>query len=334
MEDLAPENPLRISAVIPAYNNGRYISRAIDSVLAQTRPVDEIIIVDDGSADNTGEVVKRYGEKVRYIRQDNAGASTARNTGIEAAAGDWIAFLDGDDEWLPDKTERQVELLARNPDLVWVTSNYITCSCAEKRQAARIGPDKARQFLDERDFVEDYFQAYLAGLGGNTDVMTIRKDVLVEAGLFRPGQRKANDLDCWWRIAYRYPRMGYVPEPGAIYHLTIPQSISKKKTGWEHYAELLHRHLAYSRDYDCGETFSIFAGKLLKGWMRSMLFGAQANDIRQLLHEFGGLVPLWYRFLMYALTVFPRFTQMMCLIISKVVRTLHLRRQVVVPPKT
>ena len=71
------QNDITISVVIPAYNCERYITRSIDSVLAQTRPVDEIIIVDDGSSDNTGEVVKRYGEKVRYIRQENAGASAS-----------------------------------------------------------------------------------------------------------------------------------------------------------------------------------------------------------------------------------------------------------------
>jgi glycosyltransferase involved in cell wall biosynthesis len=334
MDSKNTANSITISAVIPAYNSGRYIARAIDSVLAQTRPIDEIIVVDDGSTDDTAEVVRAFGDKVVFIQQANAGASAARNTGIEAATGDWIAFLDGDDEWLPEKNERQIEMLKRNPDLVWTTSNFITCSCHEKWRSPRISPEKARQLLGSKDYVENYFQAYLAGLGGHTDVMTIKKDVLVEVGMFRDGQRKANDLDCWWRIAYCYPRMGYIVEPSAIYHLTIPQSISKKKTGWEHYAELLHRHLTYSQEYGRGESFRIFAGNLLKGWMRSMLFGAQRNDIRQLLREFRDLLPFWHRCLMYGLTVSPRLTQMVCLFISKVVRTLRLRRQVVPPPRT
>ncbi len=326
------QDNIRTSAVIPAYNSECHIARAIESVLTQTRPVDEIIVVDDGSTDKTSEVVKHYGEKVRYIYQDNAGASVARNTGIEAASGDWIAFLDGDDEWLTDKIKLQTELLIRNPDLVWVTSNYITCSCYENRRAPRINPDQARKLLCSKEYVADYFQAYLAGLGGNTDTMMIRKDVLVEVGMFRPGQRKANDLDCWWRIAYRYPQIGYVAESGAIYHLTIPQSISKKKAKWEHYAELLHRHLGYSRNNGQEESFSFFAGTLLKGWLRSMLFEARRDDIRHLLREFSGLIPLWYRCLMCGLTVFPHVTQKLCLLASRVIRILHLRRRVVVPP--
>ncbi|MHC5139531.1 MAG: glycosyltransferase family 2 protein, partial [Planctomycetota bacterium] len=102
---------LTISAVIPAYNAAKYIARSIDSVLAQTHPVDEIVIVDDGSTDNTAAIIKDYGDKVRYIHQPNAGVSAARNTGIEAATGNWIAFLDADDEWLPEKIKRQVENL-------------------------------------------------------------------------------------------------------------------------------------------------------------------------------------------------------------------------------
>lgn len=99
---------ITVSVVIPAYNAGEYLGRAIDSVLAQTQPAAEIIVVDDGSADNTADVAQGYGERIRFIQQENAGASVARNTGIEAAASEWIAFLDADDEWLPQKDRKSV----------------------------------------------------------------------------------------------------------------------------------------------------------------------------------------------------------------------------------
>ena len=108
-----------ISVVIPAFNVGKFIARTLDSVLAQTRAADEIIVVDDGSTDNTAEVVRSYGTKVNFIQQDNAGASTARNTGIKAAQSEWVAFLDGDDEWLPEKLEVQLSLPERNPEWAW-----------------------------------------------------------------------------------------------------------------------------------------------------------------------------------------------------------------------
>ncbi|KKK55641.1 hypothetical protein LCGC14_3072500, partial [marine sediment metagenome] len=94
------ENKYSVSVVIPAYNIGDFIARAINSVLAQTHPPDEIIVVDDGSTDNTGEVVKGFGEKVIYIHQQNGGLSAARNTAMRASTCKWISFLDGDDEWL------------------------------------------------------------------------------------------------------------------------------------------------------------------------------------------------------------------------------------------
>ena len=104
---------MRVSAIIPAYNRKAAVFRAIDSVLAQTAPVDEIIVVDDGSTDGTADGIhRRYGAQVRVVRQGNQGVSAARNTGIRDAQGEWIAFLDSDDIWLPTKMQCQLEALA------------------------------------------------------------------------------------------------------------------------------------------------------------------------------------------------------------------------------
>ncbi len=135
---------ITVSAVIPAYNAAKYVERAIESVLAQTRKADEIIVVDDGSTDNTADVVRQFGDKVKFIRQENAGASVARNTGIEAATSEWISFLDADDEWLPEKLKLQTEHLQRNPDLAWTTGNYIRCHCQATRETTTL-PGKGSQ---------------------------------------------------------------------------------------------------------------------------------------------------------------------------------------------
>lgn len=96
-----------VSAVIPAYNAAPFIARAIESVLAQTRPVLEVLVVDDGSRDETAVIAERFGPPVRVIRQANAGPSAARNHGARLSRGEWIALLDADDAWLPTKLERQ-----------------------------------------------------------------------------------------------------------------------------------------------------------------------------------------------------------------------------------
>jgi len=99
---------LTVSVVIPTYNYAHFIGEAIESALAQTYLIAEIVVVDDGSTDNTEEVVTAFGEKVRYIRQENSGVSAARNNGAKNSSGDFITFLDPDDAWLPEKIERQI----------------------------------------------------------------------------------------------------------------------------------------------------------------------------------------------------------------------------------
>lgn len=107
-----------VSVVIPAYNAERFIRKTLDSVLAQTYPVSEIIVVDDGSKDSTCALVESYGGRVRLLRQKNAGPSTARNYGTRTSTGELIAYLDADDAWHPEKTAKQVAALQSNPKAV------------------------------------------------------------------------------------------------------------------------------------------------------------------------------------------------------------------------
>lgn len=112
--------PAPISVVIPAYNAGRYLSAALESVFAQTLPVAEIIVVDDGSTDNTAEVARSFPAQVRYHHQPQQGAAAARNQGVRLACGEWLALLDADDLWLPAKMALQMELFQQQPDLAMV----------------------------------------------------------------------------------------------------------------------------------------------------------------------------------------------------------------------
>jgi glycosyltransferase involved in cell wall biosynthesis len=104
---------VKVSALIPTYNRRTQVLRAIDSVFAQTAPVDEIIVVDDGSTDGTADAIRsRYGSRVAVFRQENAGVAAARNQGLREARGEWVAFLDSDDVWFPTKIQRQLEAVA------------------------------------------------------------------------------------------------------------------------------------------------------------------------------------------------------------------------------
>ena len=108
---------MKISAIIPAYNSQDFIIDAINSIKNQTHPVDEIIVIDDGSIDDTQQIIQAQTTDIIYIKQDNQGPSAARNTGIETAKGDWVAFLDADDQWTIDKIEKQLTVLSHTPEL-------------------------------------------------------------------------------------------------------------------------------------------------------------------------------------------------------------------------
>ncbi len=141
--------PVKVSVVIPTYNRARVVGAAIDSALAQTHDRLEIIVVDDGSTDDTAERVgRRRDPRLRYVRREHAGVSSARNTGIAAATGDLVSFLDSDDLWKPEKIETEVAALARHPEVGGVFSDL------EKREGATVVPSFMRRTRESLLYVD------------------------------------------------------------------------------------------------------------------------------------------------------------------------------------
>ncbi len=295
---------MNVSVVIPAFNAERYIGRAIRSVLVQTRSADEIIVVDDGSTDGTAEAVRSFGEAVRLIQQPNAGVSVARNTGIEAAAGDWIALLDADDEWLPEKMKLQSDHLRRNPDVQWTTGNFYRCRCDQNHHRAaditplRIDRSKAMAGAGGEVF-DDYLAAYSYGAKGCTDTKLIRRDLLIRAGMFWPGQKRINDIDMWYRIAYIQPRIGFLFEPLAVNHRDVAGSIVKRHTDWHFIDDFLTRHFELAKSARRVEAFQRCAKVDLSYWMRILMNNGQGHGIRQLIRRFGNLLVPSFRMSCY-----------------------------------
>lgn len=131
--------PSRVSVIIPVYNHANYIAAALESVLAQSRPAYEIIVVDDGSQDGSPEIAQRY-PQVRLFKKPNGGIASARNAGLRSATGDSLAFLDADDFWMPDKLRLQREAFARRPDLDMVfgtVRQFLSPDLTEKERAQR-----------------------------------------------------------------------------------------------------------------------------------------------------------------------------------------------------
>ena len=210
-------NPL-VSVIIPTYNRAHTVRRAVDCVLAQTWKNIEIIVVDDGSKDDTGKVLEAYGEKIRFIHQSNQGQSVARNTGIQASTGQIISFLDSDDEWLPAKTEKQVSLLLKS------RSQGVTCSLCNARLVYPGGAEKT-------SFGEAGLHPRLKeGIWTNpveilmsrfvlfNQCVDIWRDALDQAGVFRAELRVLEDYDLALRLALAGGAWGYQAEPQAIWY--------------------------------------------------------------------------------------------------------------------
>lgn len=294
---------MRISVIIPAYNAAAYIERALRSVLNQTHAADEVIVVDDGSSDNTADILKKYQNQIISIRQPNAGVGAARNTGIRAASGDWIAFLDADDEWLPEKLELQCAYHREHPDIIWSSANYYRCHCSKNHRRTE---DLSSTQGVAKDTFDDYLQAFEARAKGHTDTMFIQKETLLKTGLFYEPQKTLEDDDLWFRLGYLNLRFGFIAQPLAVYHLGTEQSITKNYIQPQWIDLFLSRHIALARQAHKMESFHRCAAGMLGFWIYKLLLGNQGGDVRELLRKRGELLSFYSRWTAYAGSWHPK----------------------------
>jgi len=292
---LPEHNQYRVSVVIPTYNSAAYIGRAIRSVRCQTYPAHEIIVVDDGSTDDTESAVSEFAGEVRYIRQSNTGVSSARNNGIHAAEGEWIAFLDADDEWLPSKLQRQVELLQRHPDLYWVYANFYQCGCAGPPRRIAHVREVTGKLTEDTDYFDSYLSASLSGFYMWTGTVLVRRQALLDAGLFQVGMFKGEDNDMWYRLSYRWSKVGYILEPLSVYHVCNPACATRTCNQTSHMCRLVERNLKISAQHGRYKEFLPVASMTLEIWMREILAENRMGEIRYLLVRFGYLLPIRFR---------------------------------------
>jgi len=217
-----------ISVVIPVHNGAGFVADAVRSVLAQRFPDREVVVVDDGSTDATPEVLREFGERIRTVRQPNRGVSAARNRGVVEARGDWVAFLDADDVWHPDKLQVQADVVGETPEVGLVFTEFdladarleITDRHALRRVYPafrtygltfdRIFPDvrvRGGASVDDacRIYRGDAMEALFLGNMINTSSVLVRRALFTDAGAFDEALRTQEDYDLWLRIAERAP---------------------------------------------------------------------------------------------------------------------------------
>ncbi|MFX0202860.1 MAG: glycosyltransferase family 2 protein [Candidatus Hodarchaeota archaeon] len=226
---------MQISIIIPVYNYGRYLKRAIDSAIEQQSLDPEILVIDDGSTDDTWEIMQSYGLRIRALRQANSGVSAARNRAIAEASGDLIGFLDADDFYHPDKLKKQIALLTSRPDCGWTycdckfydedTNTF--CLFSERyKYKEKLALDGPRLF---ESLIPSNFISPLP--------LLVRKECLDKAGAFDKRFSGIEDFDFVLRLAASAPAV-YSPEVLATY-TWHSESLGKNQTRMDHDKQII-----------------------------------------------------------------------------------------------
>jgi len=226
---------LPISVVIPLYNKEKYIQRAIESVISQTVPVDEIIVVDDGSTDNSIlELKKIAASNIRLIKQPNQGVSSARNTGVEQSQNEWIAFLDADDEWQPTYISKIQQLAIQYPNC----GAYATSYMIQKNGGST--PIRFSTTENWEGILQDYFNDLVDPTNTfYSSSIVVKKSALVLAGGFPIGVVQGEDTNTWIRLSL-ITNIGLSRNRLVIYHCeaegrsSIINQLSKNRQNYHH----------------------------------------------------------------------------------------------------
>jgi glycosyltransferase involved in cell wall biosynthesis len=213
------ESSRLVSVILPTYNQEELLPRAIESVLAQTYSFWEMIVWDDGSTDSTPAIVRSYeDDRIMYFFAENRGASYARNKAIEASSGEYLAFMDSDDEWMDDKLTTQVEILNTFAKIDFLFTDFmnITVSTQEKHRAFERS-SHAMKLLNVEKKADDLF-VILGGMPESlvienfvaTDSVIIRRELMRRVGPFNESLRNGEDFELWWRMGLAGARFAYI----------------------------------------------------------------------------------------------------------------------------
>jgi glycosyltransferase involved in cell wall biosynthesis len=215
---------MRVSVVVPAYNRAHTLPRALDSILCQSLPPAEVILVDDGSEDGTEDLIRRDYPRVRYLRQPNGGVSRARNRGIAEASADWIALLDSDDAWLPDKLASQRAVLGEHPGIRLCHTQEIWI-----RRGRGVNPMDKHAKSGGR-----IFRACLPRCVISPSASLLHRSLFDELGAFDDGLPACEDYDLWLRICATEP-VAFVPTPQIRKFGGHPDQLSRKHWGMDRF---------------------------------------------------------------------------------------------------
>lgn len=215
---------MNISVVIPTYNRCELLKRALQSVYSQSLLPSEVVVVDDGSTDGTNAMIRKEFPEVTYYSQENSGVSSARNLGIHHASGDWLAFLDSDDEWLPEKLLRQTKALSANPERTVCHTEEIWI-----RNGIRVNLPK--KYAKSSGWI---FTKCLPHCAMSPSTVIIHRSVFEDIGIFDTSLPACEDYDLWLRISANYPVL-LIEEPQIKKHGGHDDQLSQQLWGMDRF---------------------------------------------------------------------------------------------------
>jgi glycosyltransferase involved in cell wall biosynthesis len=214
-------NP-RVSVVLAVYNATWCVGRALDSVLAQSRVPEEILICDDGSTDGTPDwIANRYGARVTVLRLPHRNAAATRRVGLEQATGDWLAFMDADDTWRPAKLERQLAFIERHPEVRWVSCDGALVSSDRVIRESWL----ADYFDPVQERAGDLLPSLIERCFPLMSSMIVEREAYTQVGGIRAEMVYSHDYDLWLRLSARYP--GGLMSERLIEYFTHPGQLSR-----------------------------------------------------------------------------------------------------------
>lgn len=269
-----------VSVVIPTYNRAGLLPRAIRSVRDQTRAPDEVVVVDDGSTDSTCGIIEEEFPGVRLLSQEHRGVSAARNLGIMTTSGVWVAFLDSDDEWLPQKLERQLAALESkhefqicHTDEIWI------------RNGRRVNPKRKHAKYGGR-----IFQYCLPLCAMSPSSVLIHRSVFKEVGLFDEDLPACEDYDLWLRTCCRYPVL-YLDEPLVVKYGGHPDQLSRNVWGLDRYRiRALEKILGTT---ELSEAERLAALEILVEKLEIYIAGAEKREKLEEVNKYLGRLQRW-----------------------------------------
>jgi len=266
----------KVAVIIPSYNRAALLERALTSVIAQTYAATEIIVIDDGSTDNTQQFIETNYPQIRYLHQSNKGVSAARNAGINATTCEWICLLDSDDSWQPDKLEKQCKALADNPDYLFCHTNEIWY-----RNGKVLNQGKKHE-----KHGGNIFQYCLPLCAISPSSAMINKQLFDDLGLFDENLPACEDYDMWLRICCQYPVL-FLDEALTNKFGGHDDQLSRKHWGMDRFRIIALKKILESAKLN--ETDQQAAINMLLNKIAIFLEGAKKHGNNDYCDEFGAL---------------------------------------------